>query len=212
MQWPRIQVTTEIHTPSSFQMFKSVAVEEETEETDDECSIEKVGQREEEEGVKEVLKVEEDTHENPCDDSFSSEALRYARDPALSVDCNFKCIFPPRSIDAPANQPEYCNVIVNNLASGDVVQTISSSSSDEVSTTEDEPPKSKVGLLPPPPPPPQRKSSISSTSVTSSSPDLNSCRPKEKEPASLGGSSIPGIPTPGKGSTDKHKSNLPDFQ
>ena len=59
-------------------MFKSTAVvEEESDRTDDECSIEKVGQREEEEGVKEQLKVEEDSQENTCNESFSSEALRY---------------------------------------------------------------------------------------------------------------------------------------
>ena len=106
-------------------------------------------------------------------------------------------IFLPFSNDASTDQPEYSNVNVNanDAASGSVTQ-IMSSSSDEVSTTEDEP-KSKAGL-PPPPPPPQRKSSISSVSVTSSSPDMNSFRPKEKEPASLAGTSIPGIPTPGK--------------
>ena len=107
-------------------------------------------------------------------------------------------IFLPLSNDASTDQPEYSNVNVNannDVATGAVVP-IMSSSSDEVSTTEDEP-KSKAGL-PPPPPPPQRKSSISSVSVTSSSPDMNSFRPKGKDPASLGGTSIPGIPTPGK--------------
>ena len=60
-------------------MFKSAAVEEESEKSDDECSIEKVGQREEEEGVKEVLEVEEENSpEDPCDESFSSETLRYS--------------------------------------------------------------------------------------------------------------------------------------
>ena len=60
-------------------MFKSAAVEEESEKSDDECSIEKVGQREEEEGVKEVLEVEEENlTEDPCDESFSSETLRYS--------------------------------------------------------------------------------------------------------------------------------------
>ena len=58
-------------------MFKSTAVEEESEKSDDECSLEKVGQREEEEGVKEVLEVEEETSpEEPYDESFSSETLR----------------------------------------------------------------------------------------------------------------------------------------
>ena len=60
-------------------MFKSAAVEEESEKSDDECSIEKVGQREEEEGVKEVLEVEEENSpEETCDESFSSENLRYS--------------------------------------------------------------------------------------------------------------------------------------
>ena len=60
-------------------MFKSGAVEEESEKSDDECSLEKVGQREEEEGVKEVLEVEEESPpEDPCDESFSSETLRYS--------------------------------------------------------------------------------------------------------------------------------------
>ena len=58
-------------------MFKSAMVEEESDKTDDESSIEKLVQREEEERVKEVLKVEEASHENPCNDSFSSEASRY---------------------------------------------------------------------------------------------------------------------------------------
>ena len=115
--------------------------------------------------------------------------------------------FPPYSNDVSTDQPEYCNVNVN-ANTGAVVQIISSSS-DEVSTTEDEP-KSKADL-PLPPPPPQRKSSISSTSVTSSSPDLNSFRAKEKELASLGGASIPGIPTPGKITTALLEPNLPDL-
>ena len=60
-------------------MFKSAAEEEESEKSDDECSLEKVGQREEEEGVKEVMKVEEEKlPEDPCDESFCSETLRYS--------------------------------------------------------------------------------------------------------------------------------------
>ena len=178
-------------------MFKSAAVEEESEKSDEERSIEKVAEREEEEGLKEVLKVEEDNREDPSNESFSSEAPRYARFEKEVNDLIYSCIYPSHSNDVSTDLPEYCNINVNanNVASGPVVQIISSSS-DEVSTTEDDP-KSKAGL-PQPPAPPQRKSSISSTSVTSSSPDLNSLRPKEKDPASLGAASIPGIPTPGK--------------